>query len=83
MNKRELIKIIKEAEANGLIELDLSGQNIKELPKEIGNLTKLRSLNLLGNNKLASLPSELGNLSSLEELNLSGTKLSSSLSSID
>lgn len=50
-------------------ELDLSEQNLTELPDWIGNLTNLKSLYLQGN-KLSSIPEEIGNLTSLEYLDI-------------
>jgi Leucine-rich repeat (LRR) protein len=57
--------------------LDLSqpdANGITELPEEITNCTKLRSLELTGN-KLKKLPDAIGDMSSLTNLYLSGTKL--------
>ncbi|XP_032873606.1 leucine-rich repeat-containing protein 2 [Amblyraja radiata] len=53
-----------------LIVMDLSRNWIRELPVEIGKLTKLKELNV-SFNKLKSIPPELGNCESLESLNLS------------
>jgi len=55
--------------------------NITKLPKEIGNLTKLKILNL-NFNELKSLPSEIGNLKKLEELEVENNHLTSIPSSI-
>jgi len=49
--------------------LELDGQNLTELPPEIGMLTELEVLSL-SNNQLTRLPAEIGNLSKLVELTL-------------
>ncbi|XP_069785215.1 leucine-rich repeat-containing protein 2 [Narcine bancroftii] len=53
-----------------LIVMDLSRNCIKELPIEIGKMTKLKELDI-SFNKLTSIPPELGNCENLEKLNLS------------
>ena len=55
-------------------QLDLSCNQLTEIPKEIGNLYKLQELNL-SSNKLTEIPKEIGNLQNLQELNLSFNKL--------
>jgi DNA-binding XRE family transcriptional regulator len=54
--------------------LDLSKQELLELPPEIGNLINLQELNLI-DNKLKTIPSEIGNLHNLKILNLYYNKL--------
>ena len=54
--------------------LNLSYQNLQQLPSEIGNLTNLIDLPLQGN-QLKQLPSEIGNLTNLEKLSLSNNQL--------
>jgi len=49
--------------------LKLSGNSLRNLPKEIGNLKNLKKLEL-NYNKLENLPEEIGNLNSLEYLSL-------------
>jgi hypothetical protein len=49
--------------------LELDGQNLAELPPQIGMLTELQVLSLSGN-QLTRLPEEIGNLSKLVELAL-------------
>ena len=49
--------------------LDLSDEDLKTLPSEIGQLSQLQVL-WLDNNKIKELPSEIGNLSQLLELYL-------------
>ncbi len=46
------------------------------LPAELGNLAKLKYLNLWGNQLTGAIPSELGNLSNLEKLELYENDLS-------
>ncbi|XP_041041507.1 leucine-rich repeat-containing protein 2 [Carcharodon carcharias] len=53
-----------------LIVMDLSRNCLKELPAEIGKMTKLKELNV-SFNKLTSVPLELGCCENLEKLNLS------------
>ena len=52
----------------------LSYNELIELPKEIGILTNLKSLDL-SNNQLKILPEEIGNLKNLTELDLHYNKL--------
>ena len=56
--------LIKEAEKNKSIKLNLSSRNLKEFPKEITSLTDLRELDL-SNNELTELPPEVGKLTNL------------------
>lgn len=53
--------------------LDLSARSLKEIPQEIGILSKLLVLNL-SNNKLNSLPESMKNLSSLKNLDIRRNK---------
>ncbi len=58
-----------------LEELDLSGNAlIDSLPSQLGHLTKLKVLNVSGN-QMTGLPAEVGQLSDLEVLNVSNNKL--------
>ena len=54
--------------------LNLSNNNITQLPVEIGQLTQLTTLHLY-NNKLTNLPAEIGQLTQLTTLHLSLNKL--------
>lgn len=54
--------------------LDLSGNNINELPEGIGLLANLEWL-YLNNNRLESLPETIGKISSLQRLDLRHNKL--------
>jgi internalin A len=44
MTRDELLELIDQAAAEGWTELDLAGQNLTELPPEIGQLTQLETL---------------------------------------
>ncbi len=65
-NKNELLELKK---------LDLQKCNLKELPKELFNLTNLTVLGL-NNNQLKELPKELFNLTNLTKLVLNNNQLS-------
>ncbi|WP_420640625.1 leucine-rich repeat domain-containing protein [Candidatus Leptofilum sp.] len=70
MNKKDLQQIISQALAEKWDKLDLSNQDILDLPSEICQLKNLISLDL-SFNQLAALPSSLFQLENLVELNLS------------
>ncbi|XP_022746307.1 LRR receptor-like serine/threonine-protein kinase GSO2 [Durio zibethinus] len=56
--------------------IDLSVNSLTgEIPKELGNLTELRSLNLSGNLLTGQIPENIGNLEVLESLDLSMNRL--------
>nr|WP_321407876.1 leucine-rich repeat domain-containing protein [uncultured Carboxylicivirga sp.] len=57
-----------------LTKLDLSNQNLTEIPKEVFRFKRLRVLKLSGN-KLKKLPPELASLSQLERLDLSNNQI--------
>ncbi len=63
-------------ELKNLTYLDLSNKELKELPPEIGHLTKLEYL-MLKDNELRSLLPEIGNLTNLLELFVNNNDLSS------
>ncbi|MBE7382461.1 MAG: leucine-rich repeat domain-containing protein [Leptolyngbya sp. SIO1E4] len=80
MTQDELLKLIDQAAEEGWAELDLTGQNLTELPSEIGKLTQLEVL-ILGKwsdeyeyfgNRLTALPPEIGLLSNLKILQVAG-----------
>ena len=89
MIKANLLQVIEQAEREGTIELDLSGQNLSILPPEIGNLTQLKKLilgkyqydengnyiDIIGNN-LRVFPVEIGLLNNLEELQIAANQVS-------
>ena len=70
MKNERLLKMIEKAKASGATELNLRGEDLKELPPEIGQLTSLTDLNLSGN-QLTELQPELFHLTKLARLNLS------------
>ena len=67
---------LRQIELVNLTELNLSGNRLISVPKEIGQLTNLKELNLK-EHKLISIPKEIGQLINLTELNLSGNRLTS------
>jgi internalin A len=76
MDRERLLAIIQKTKEENWTELNLSKQNITELPPEIVQLTNLQSLDL-SNNQLSSLPSKIGQLTALKYLNLFNNQLSS------
>ena len=76
MTPAELLECIEEAAQDQATELDLSGEDIKELPPEIGRLTSLERLTVVGN-ELTSLPPEIGQLTQLTSLSLASNRLMS------
>jgi small GTP-binding protein len=76
MEKDEVLRVIEEAARNEQTELDLSRNQLRLLPAEIGELTNLTKLNLSGN-PLKTLPAEIGELTNLSDLNLYGNRLTS------
>ncbi|PPR91335.1 hypothetical protein GOBAR_AA29349 [Gossypium barbadense] len=65
-----------------LLELCFDGTNIKELPSSMGNLGRLKVLNLKDCKSLGSLPTKIG-MESLEKLILSGCSKLQSFPEID
>ena len=57
MEYDECVRIIDAAARKGATELDLSSQDLHEIPPEIGKLTRLEKLDLT-NNFLKDLPPE-------------------------
>jgi Leucine-rich repeat (LRR) protein len=57
-----------------LTRLHIGGNQLTELPPEIGNMTSLRDLALY-RNQLTELPPEIGNLTSLRDLHLEYNQL--------
>mmetsp|Transcript_58440 Transcript_58440/g.163713 ORF Transcript_58440/g.163713 Transcript_58440/m.163713 type:complete len:280 (+) Transcript_58440:61-900(+) len=62
--------------SDALEELDLSGNDLEELPTCVANLRVLQRLNI-SKNRLTSLPGELQRLSNLQKLDASDNRLSS------
>lgn len=50
---------------NSLERLDIEVEDLTEIPKEIGNLTNLVALSIIGCHNLKELPKEIGNLTKL------------------
>ncbi|MEM9449249.1 MAG: COR domain-containing protein [Cyanobacteria bacterium P01_E01_bin.6] len=75
MTNDELLQVIEQAANDGVVDLDLSGNSLTELPPEIGQLTSLQSL-VLSYNQLSALPTEIVQLTSLQSLVLSANPLS-------
>ncbi|MCI5219974.1 MAG: GTP-binding protein, partial [Candidatus Electrothrix sp. LOE2] len=67
MGYEEAVRRIEEARETGATRLDLSDQELTELPPELFQLSDLTSLNLW-ENRLTSLPPELFQLKNLTEL---------------
>ncbi|MDQ1591242.1 MAG: internalin [Pyrinomonadaceae bacterium] len=74
MTKDELLKVITEVIKDKRRSLNLNGNQLTELPPEIGQLTTLRDLHL-DRNQLTELPPEIGQLTGLTHLSLNGNKL--------
>ncbi|MCK4517949.1 leucine-rich repeat domain-containing protein [Candidatus Babeliales bacterium] len=76
-------KNIQSISANDILELAeytvislyLAGNQLTDLPTEIGNLKNLRFISLL-NNRLTDLPAEIGNLKQLTGIDLQANQLS-------
>ena len=74
MNIDEVLEKIERAARERATRLDLEGNELHELPPEIGQLTNLQRLDLRGN-QLSELPPEIGQLTNLQELALDGNPL--------
>ncbi|MDY6939633.1 MAG: COR domain-containing protein [Cyanobacteriota bacterium] len=75
MTEQELLKAIAKAARDRVKSLNLSFNQLRQLPPEIGQLTNLQSL-YLNSNRLSQLPPEIGQLTNLQSLYLNGNRLS-------
>ncbi|MEM9218584.1 MAG: COR domain-containing protein [Cyanobacteria bacterium P01_F01_bin.150] len=69
MTQDELLALIEQAATDDWNELDLSDNQLSELPHEIGKLTSLQTLDF-SSNQLSELPPEIVQLTSLQTLDL-------------
>ena len=76
-----MISINEKMVNKDITNLNLSNNNITQLPVEIGNLSRLTTL-YLRNNKLTQLPVEIGNLIQLTTLHLSDNMIENLLNPI-
>jgi len=74
MNNNNIIERIEHAINNNKDSIDLSGFRLKELPKELKNISWLKRLNISFND-LEELPEWLGDLTNIEVLDLRSNKL--------
>ncbi|MBD2567292.1 COR domain-containing protein [Anabaena lutea] len=76
MTEAELLQAIEQAARDGVTKLNLTGNQLSRLPREIVKLSNLQFLNL-SSNQLSGLPREIVKLTNLQSLYLSGNQLSS------
>src|SRR4028118_146904 len=82
MTREEAVRRIERATEEKLIELDLRGLELEELPPEIAKCMQLETL-LLGSysggktNKLTKFPDAVSGLTNLKILGLSGNQITS------
>jgi internalin A len=69
MERQDLLRLIDQAADEQSNILDLSGNQITEIPAEIARLTHLNSLNI-SHNRITEIPVEIGELINLTDLNL-------------
>jgi internalin A len=73
--QNKVTALIEDAGKQGATVLDLSYEELTELPESLGQLTQLHTLYLRGN-KLSALPERLGQLTRLQVLYLDSNQLS-------
>lgn len=71
----DILNLIKGAAESGFKELNFAGAGLSFLPKEIGEVLQLTSLDL-SNNEISDLPQEIFGLGNLTRLDLSKNSLS-------
>ena len=76
MNQTEFLEVIAEAARTKAWDLNLSNKGLFSLPAQIGQLTHLRRLSLMGN-PLTSVPAEIGLLVNLQTLSVAVDQLAS------
>ncbi len=74
MTNEELLKVIQRAKEKEAISLYLNRKGLKRIPAEIGQLHKLKYLDL-SDNQLTELPVQIGILANLTWLDLSNNRL--------
>lgn len=78
LNKKRVFTSIAEAKQypDSVYRLDLSGQKLKEFPREITRMVNLQELNL-SENRIKEIPEDIGNLTNLQVVSFSQNKLRS------
>ncbi|AKB50640.1 hypothetical protein MSBRW_1387 [Methanosarcina barkeri str. Wiesmoor] len=74
MTNERVVQLISVAKEKNLTNLNLSGNQLTQVPQEIGELKNLTMLDL-SENTLTILPQEIGELKNLKTLDLSGNQL--------
>ena len=74
MDQQKLLQLIEQAAKEKATSLDLTGNQLTELPPEIGQLTSLTTL-YLQENQLTALPEQIGQLTNLQSLDLLNNQL--------
>jgi Leucine-rich repeat (LRR) protein len=82
MTEERVLQKIQEAKNYRLNKLDLTSNNLTEIPPEVFELTWLESLNLW-NNHITKIPESISQLSNLYWLNLSGNQIATVPESIN
>ncbi|WP_374939414.1 COR domain-containing protein [Tolypothrix sp. FACHB-123] len=81
MTQDELLLLIDRAAAEGWRELDLSGQELTEIPEALAKLTNLTQLHL-GGNEITEIPEALAQLTNLTQLDLSDNQITEILEAL-